>query len=114
LQRKTEQDVFALLEQARAAKLAEAAAAAKAAAAGSTATSDGAVDAAVADVAEEEEDDTVDVINPETGEVSGSCFHRRLVEQICGVDASVQFMVGMGHACGVCLQPCPAADVSVC
>jgi hypothetical protein len=78
LQQKTEQDVFALLERARAAKLAEAAAEAKAAAAGSV-TADGAVVAAVADIAEEEDDDTVDVINPETGEVRGCCFHSRSV-----------------------------------
>jgi hypothetical protein len=71
LQSKTEQEVFHLQETARAAKLAEAAAAAKAAgAAGDAGAAAAAADAAAVEQLGEEEDDTIDVINPETGEVS--------------------------------------------
>lgn len=81
LQSKTEADVFQLLEKARAAKLAEAAAAAKAAAKAAAGTVDGGGDANAAFAAAdaeleggELEDDTVDVVNPETGEVSLEVF----------------------------------------
>lgn len=66
LQSKTEQEVFSLLERARAAKLAEAAAAAAKAAGGTAAA---AAEPSEEVIEGEEEDDTVDVINPETGEV---------------------------------------------
>jgi len=79
LQSKTEQEVFSLLERARAAKLAEAAAAAKAAAkasGGTAATAAAAAEPSEEVIEGEEEDDTVDVINPETGEVRYSlCKH---------------------------------------
>lgn len=73
LQSKTEADVFSLLENARAARLAEAAAAARAAGSGDTGSVGAAADAAAQAEEDAADDDTADMINPETGEVGRVC-----------------------------------------